>query len=340
MVEKAFDNREVRREGFTTDSARWLRAMAPLYAPGNGTAEGTRRSTEMLYRNWPTMQWYARASGQVGDSARQLLHDFKSEFQGIRDGARGRKEQQIAEEFLEEFRPIPPAVDSPESLRFRMGSPPDEAERWEKEKLYETSVPGQFELACHAVTNQQYELFGPAHHGKRDEFSTEDRCPVIYVTWYDAWAFCRWLGEGFRLPSDKEWEFACRAGTTTAFHYGDSLSSNRANFDGVYPYGNAPKGPYLERTAPVGSYEPNEWGLYDMHGNVWEWCETWYHERAAEADDPNYVGSARVLRGGSWYNNARNTRAAIRNNTQPTNSNNNVGFRAAKALWLVSSFRV
>ena len=184
-------------------------------------------------------------------------------------------------------------------------------------------------MACYQVTNEQYELFDPAHCQRRGQYSQEDRCPVIWVTWYDAWTFCRWLGEGYRLPTEKEWEFACRAGTTTPFHFGDSLSSEQAYF--YPPYRSEAEYYYVARTTPVGSYPPNAWGLYDMHGNVWEWCDTWLHERLATSDAPGYVGCP-VLRGGSWDNNAAGRRSARRFDSHPLNCLNDTGFRVARAL--------
>src|SRR5262249_4711820 len=109
--------------------------------------------------------------------------------------------------------------------------------------------------------------------------------PMENVLWAEAVEFCKRLSalaeekraaRRYRLPTEAEWEYACRAGTTTPFHFGDSLSAKQANFNGNFPYGDAGKGPYLRQTAKVGSYLPNAWGLYDMHGNVAEWCADWY----------------------------------------------------------------
>jgi formylglycine-generating enzyme required for sulfatase activity len=219
-----------------------------------------------------------------------------------------------------------------------MGSPDEGFDRRDNEILHETSVAAAFELACYQVTNAQYELFDPAHRQLRNELSPEDRGPVIDVSWYDAWAFCRWLGTEYRLPAEKEWEFACRAGTRTAFHYGDSLSWDQANFNGHYPYGDAEDIPYLGRTTPVGSYKPNAWGLNDMHGNVWEWCESWYDDVPQGSDVLQGVGSARVLRGGSFDSRAAWLRSAFRHHRRPAVAASYVGFRVARALQNLNSF--
>src|SRR5207237_1252020 len=133
------------------------------------------------------------------------------------------------------------------------------------------------------------------------------------VSWDDAIEFCRKVsalpelkGKGWTmdLPTEAEWEYACRAGTKTVFHYGNSLSSQQANFYGDAPYGGAPKGKSLNRTAKVGSYDANAWGLYDMHGNVWQWCKDWYskdyYSNSPKNDPVNETkGIYRVVRGGS-----------------------------------------
>lgn len=155
-----------------------------------------------------------------------------------------------------------------------------------------------------------------------------DNCPVELVSWNDAQEFLRKLnkmndGYTYRLPSEAEWEYACRAGTTTEFAFGDSLSSTQANFDGNYPYGGAERGVYLKKTVPVGSYQPNAFGLYDMHGNVSEWCQDWYHDTYAGAptDGSAWLSGGeqefRVLRGGSWAENAINLRSAVRHLNEP-----------------------
>jgi formylglycine-generating enzyme required for sulfatase activity len=193
--------------------------------------------------------------------------------------------------------------------------------------------------------------------------------PMYCVSWYDAVAFCNKLsvlegkdpyyritgikrvaygpklgidsanvsiagGNGYRLPTEAQWEYACRAGTTTPFHFGLALNGNRANCDGECPYGTEIKEPRVWRTVPVGSYESNAFGLYDMHGNVWEWCADWYAEAYYEkspANDPAgpASGSFRVNRGGSWDNNPSGCRSANRHNNAPGLRYDTLGFRVA-----------
>jgi formylglycine-generating enzyme required for sulfatase activity len=127
-------------------------------------------------------------------------------------------------------------------------------------------------------------------------------------------------GRSYRLPTEAEWEYACRAGTTTPFAFGDSPSSTQANFDG-------------SKTAPVGSYEPNAWGLHDMHGNVWEWCADWYgkhyYSRSPRQDPqgPQEEGEGRVIRGGGWEENGSECRSAVRDKAEPVFRACHIGFR-------------
>jgi formylglycine-generating enzyme len=135
------------------------------------------------------------------------------------------------------------------------------------------------------------------------------------------------------LPTEAEWEYACRGGAPSKpFHFGDSLSSKQANFDGNWPSGGADKGRFLARPCDVGSYPPNAFGLYDMHGNVWEWCQDWYDKgyyRYCDKQDPQgpEKGEARVLRGGSWYYYGRYCRSALRRRIEPGDRNFDFGFR-------------
>jgi formylglycine-generating enzyme required for sulfatase activity len=149
----------------------------------------------------------------------------------------------------------------------------------------------------------------------------------------------RWLvtwnpnANGYRLPTEAEWEYACRAGTTTPFNTGNNVTTGNANYDGNYPYNNNAKGTYRERTTVVGSFAPNQFGLYDMHGNVWEWCWDWYgnYPSGSQTDPRGPVsGTYRVLRGGSWYYSAVYVRSANRDNGPPSYRNYDLGFRLVR----------
>lgn len=165
-------------------------------------------------------------------------------------------------------------------------------------------------------------------------------CPVESVSWDDVQIFLKQLNARdsqyeYRLPSEAEWEYAARAGTTTVFHFGKSLNSSQANFDGNYPYAST-KNQYLEKTTAVGSYQPNRFGLYDMHGNVWEWCADIYNGNFRDlptdgsANDSSATNSnARVLRGGAWNVSGDDLRSANRSSYTPSARFNNFGFRVA-----------
>ncbi|MFO0926474.1 MAG: formylglycine-generating enzyme family protein [Gemmataceae bacterium] len=146
-----------------------------------------------------------------------------------------------------------------------------------------------------------------------------DNLPVENVSWDDCQVFCRKLGEKtgkrFRLPTEAEWEYACRAGTTTPFHFGATISTDQANYDGTSTFGGGTKGAFRAKTMPVGSFPANAWGLYDMHGNVDEWCQNRYGAyREEDLNNPKMDsdGAARVLRGGSWNGIPGDCRAAYR----------------------------
>jgi formylglycine-generating enzyme required for sulfatase activity len=164
-----------------------------------------------------------------------------------------------------------------------------------------------------------------------------DDLPVEQVSWNDCAEMIKRLnasGDGFvyDFPTEAEWEYACRAGTTTPFFFGDILTKEQANYDGNDPYGKGSKGKYRQETTPVGNYPANDWGLHDMHGNVWEWCRDRWHEnyQGAPTDGSAWESGGselRVLRGGSWLNNAVNCRSANRSWFVPGRRNYSVGFR-------------
>ena len=164
--------------------------------------------------------------------------------------------------------------------------------------------------------------------------------PVERVSWYDAVEFCARLskatGKEYRLPSEAEWEYACRAGTNTPFHFGETITTDLANYDGEYTYASEPKGKYRGRTTLVGSFPPNAFGLYDMHGNVWEWClDDWHHNyEGAPTDGSGWVESIndndncyQVLRGASWNYSPQACRSAYRTYDNANVDYVNIGLR-------------
>ena len=225
---------------------------------------------------------------------------------------------------------------------FLMGSPAEEPERWEDETLHEVTLPQGFYLGIHAVTQAQWQaVMGDNPSRFKGRKRQDKNRPVENVSWEDCQAFCTKLSESdgkrYVLPSEAEWEYACRAGTTTPFHFGETLTTDQANYNGNYPYNKGAQGEYRKRTTSVGSFPPNAWGLFDMHGNVWEWCQDVYRpygesntKNTLEAG--NIDETARVLRGGSWFGNARNCRAAIRNRYAPGYRYIGNGFRVAFRL--------
>lgn len=165
--------------------------------------------------------------------------------------------------------------------------------------------------------------------------------PVEQVSWEDCQEFCKKLTadmkgyERVQLPTEWEWEYACRAGTTSEYHFGDVITPNLANYDGDYSWNDSPKGEYRETTTEVGSFPSNAWGLYDMHGNVWEWCSDWYGEYSADDQTDSQVqsnGQYLVVRGGSWDSNPLGCRAAYRRRSEPAIRFDHIGFRVCLRL--------
>ncbi len=212
-----------------------------------------------------------------------------------------------------------------------------ETRDWDEAPAHRVTISRAFYLGTCEVTNAQYERFDPAHKKDRGKggVSAADNEPVVFVTWQQAVDYCAWLtkqeGKPYRLPTEAEWEYACRAGTTSAFNTGASLTPEQANL-GVAADGKALK------TVTVGSYKPNAWGLHDMHGNVAEWCADWYGMYAkGEQTDPvgSVAGYARVTRGWSfnkpsfWKDGSRYARSSNRAGHLPDDANRYTGFRVA-----------
>jgi formylglycine-generating enzyme required for sulfatase activity len=270
--------------------------------------------------------------------------------------------------------------------RFWMGSRENEPERQEREgPQHLVQVPGFF-MSQTPITQGQWRevaggqarageswgrelepepsFFQPSPHpravGWREgTFSllpgeaSSDQRPVENVSWQDALEFCNRLsqrtGRHYTLPSEEQWEYACRAGTTTPFHFGATITPKLVNYDGNYTYANTPKGEYRKQTAPVGMFPANAWGLQDMHGNVWEWCLDEWHEtyEGAPVDGSAWLSTSesnqtatkkienntrsdertRLLRGGSWHDYPWDCRSAARLHARPVSASDIVGFR-------------
>lgn len=268
---------------------------------------------------------------------------------------------------LEEFVSIKGGV-------FLMGAPDDEPESKSDEKPQNEVKIFDFHMSKYPVTVAQFSEFIEAtdymptayyeggsyiwtgkwekaiwvdwSYDANGKIQNNSQHPVIHVSWHDAKAYCEWLSEKLlmpiRLPREAEWEYACRSGSITPFNTGDNLSTDQANYNGNYTYLDKTEGRFLNSTTPIGSYPPNAWGLYDMHGNVWEWCEDWYNEtyygtlknRKSVLNPKGFIsGNARVLRGGSWYSNASNCRSANRRRNVPLHCCSHVGFRPVISSW-------
>jgi formylglycine-generating enzyme required for sulfatase activity len=227
-------------------------------------------------------------------------------------------------------KPVIEWIDIPAGT-FIMGSPKSEFDRSDYEIQHEVTL-NTFRMSKYEVTFEQYDTFCEATGRKKpdDNGWGRGKQPVINVTWFDAVAFTKWIG--CRLPTEAEWEYACRAGTTTPFSTGNNLTTNQANYDGNFPYNNNPKGENRGRTLPVGSFAPNQFKLHDMHGNAWEWVNDWYENYTnAPQNNPQgpSTGMYKVYRGGGWNLIAQFCRSAKRRYIAPDRRFNYIGFRVA-----------
>jgi formylglycine-generating enzyme required for sulfatase activity len=214
--------------------------------------------------------------------------------------------------------------------RFTMGSPSSEDGRQDIEAPHQVTITRSFYMSATEITRRQWRA---VVEGQTEAIPGESM-PQESVPWSGAVEFCRRLSEKaqrvVRLPTEAQWEYACRAGTTTAFWFGDSMHPDRAAFDATYRYGDAPKGRRRSEASPVGSFDHNAWGLFDMHGNAWEWCSDWLGEYPSEAlTDPTGppTGSRRVLRGGAWSRGPDMARSARRDACAPGDPYPVCGFR-------------
>jgi formylglycine-generating enzyme required for sulfatase activity len=204
-----------------------------------------------------------------------------------------------------------------------MGSPASEKDRRDNENQHEVTLTKPFYMGKYEVTQEQWESV----MGNNPSYRKTAKYPVTNVSWEDCQEFIKKLNEktkgGYRLPTESEWEYACRAGTTTAYSFGDKITPKDANYRDSEPL----------KAVAVGSYKPNAFGLYDMHGNVWEWCEDWKADYPNGAvTDPNGPanGRGRVLRGGSFGVKGWNARSSVRDGFMPTYRNLLIGFRLAR----------
>lgn len=239
---------------------------------------------------------------------------------------------------------------------YLMGSPASEFERQKDETQHKVRI-NDFMLARHELSQKLYrEVMGnnpSAHQG--------DELPVENISWFDAIRFCNALSHknglepayeinqlpsgdihvtwnktanGFRLPTEAEWEFAARAGSSTPFNTGENISANQANYYGTYPYRDRPSELYRGETIAIGSFRPNVWELYDMHGNVWEWCWDRYgaYQQDNESINPTgaEIGQFRVNRGGGFNDFGKHLRSAYRAAHNPNNKTFNIGMRLAR----------
>ena len=235
--------------------------------------------------------------------------------------------------------------------KFQMGSPDSEiGSRIDERPVHEVEISHPFLLGAYEVTQAEYQRVigsNPSYFSqtgvgaKKVAGVSTDRFPIEQVSWDEATEYCKKLsampeevkaGRTYRLPSEAEWQYACRAGSAAPFHYGNALGSKDANINGNFPYGGAPRGPFLGRTAEVGSYKPNAFGLYDMHGNVAEMVADWYgrsYYSSSPSIDPKgpEQGADRVVLGGSWGTDAVRCRAGFRRSNATSGKAYFFGFR-------------
>jgi formylglycine-generating enzyme len=233
--------------------------------------------------------------------------------------------------------------------RFKMGSPPNEPERRPGEDQVDVTLTKGFWIGKFEITQGDWKRVVGDLPGQVDETAgMGDDFPVYNVNFAEAEGFCQKLTAQahessdlpknweFRLPTEAQWEYACRAGSTTATAFGNKLSSKQANFAGK-PYNGAGEGSSLKRATKVGSYPPNAWGLHDMHGNECEWCRDWYHAKLPGGNDPdlsqvrgtpNRDGTwSRVRRGSAWGDDGWASRSAFRQRYEPARRADHIGFR-------------
>ncbi|MBX7168084.1 MAG: SUMF1/EgtB/PvdO family nonheme iron enzyme [Pirellulales bacterium] len=331
----------------------WVRSLGTVYRPGDGTAAGTKRSCEILYRSWEPMQAYVSAGDKAASA---VINDWQSEFEDVllngnwsrfnelhghdwgNTVAKGKrtKRQVIvwspatatkrAQQFKDSFIHVPAG-------HFRMGSPLSGSEHLDDEPDGVEFRVGAFQLNRFPTLVAWFHFFDPRHDDYWLEKVGPD-APVTGVDWYDAWAFCQWAywdGGCCRLPDEVEWEYAAKAGTDwrRRFWWGDEADTSRMTFDTTFDSGEPTS---LEPAVVVGAHaHDNPCGFRDILGNVKEWtAASWSAIEFRDGMNPSFVGNSRVLRGGSWNNDASLCRSAVRFWYATGVRYNNVGFRVAR----------
>jgi formylglycine-generating enzyme required for sulfatase activity len=216
-----------------------------------------------------------------------------------------------------------------------MGAPPIEKKRQDDEAQHEVTLTQGFWLADTVCTQSGWKaVMGKNPANSTSIFRNTANSPVEMVSWDDVQDFIRTLigmvsGLKAQLPTEAQWEYACRAGTTTPFSFGVNITPEWVNYDGELPYAGNKKGLYRKKTVPVKSLPANSWGLYEMHGNVWEWCQDWYDSYPTNPikNPCLQAGVKRVIRGGSWYDDGKCCRSARRRAFEPDARFDSLGFR-------------
>jgi len=214
-----------------------------------------------------------------------------------------------------------------------MGSPSNEKGRGKDEQLHHVCIDSFF-MGKYEITQKQWqEVMG----NNPSTFKDCNECPVEQVSWLDVLSYIEKLnalsGKKYRLPTEAEWEYAARAGTTTPFGFNGEISTDKVNYNGRYTYGNSTKGLRRKKTVPVGSLPANPWGLHEVHGNVWEWTcsryEVHYSGKELRCADKDNASRQRVIRGGAWQTAPKNARSAKRDWSTIGNRHSLIGFRLA-----------
>ncbi len=316
---------EMAPEVWQSQPSTLLASLAELFEspdPDSGA-----RPNELIYRAWSLLD------GSRGDTPKlpngeQIIPRFQQEFRDLLEA-----KNKVAVGLQNSFVRCPPTKLKIDNQPFWMGTAEGDTKGSANERPRHQVVVSPFCLQSTTVTREQYRLYDREHERThRDwygedvfrEYAPSDDCPMIMVSWYDSWVFARWLGG--RLPTEAEWEYACRAGTDSAWCCG-----NDEHKLGQFAWYGANAG---GKTHPVGTKKSNAWGLRDMHGNVWEWCWDWFDEEyygGSPGSDPQGPEEAtlRVLRGGSWYDCGGLCRSALRFWGEPGFRDLNYGFRVA-----------